>query len=207
MEINMRHHRLTSPSPPGLWQAITSQQTDSYHPIIGIILFGLVLTQPLGGLLHHGLMKKHGKRTLVSYVHICKHTSPSLPIPYLATTTLSPILLLPFPSKLALTPLLPSADLGRLLITLGMINGGLGLLLSSNASRGDYIAYGVVAGVIWVAYIAIAAFGEVKDHGKAKGGEKGEMEQGMREKEMPLSPRVSGSTVGGGEENGVDAHT
>lgn len=87
-----------------------------------------------------------------------------------------------------------------------MINGGLGLLLSSNASRGDYIAYGVVAGVIWVAYIAVAAFGEVKHGGP--GGEKGEKADSMKEKELQLSPRVSGSTVGGDSgEEGVDGHT
>lgn len=52
--------------------------------------------------------------------------------------------------------------LGRLLITLGIINGGLGLLLAENTTRGAYIAYGVISAIIWLAYIAIAAFGEVK---------------------------------------------
>ena len=45
--------------------------------------------------------------------------------------------------------------MGRLLITLGMINGGLGLLLSGNSTRGEQIAYGVIAGVIWVSWIFI----------------------------------------------------
>ena len=36
-----------------------------------------------------------------------------------------------------------------------MINGGLGLLLSGDGSKGDYIAYGVVAGVAWVAYLSV----------------------------------------------------
>ena len=37
-----------------------------------------------------------------------------------------------------------------------MINGGLGLLFSSDGTKGDYIAYGVVAGVVWVSYISVA---------------------------------------------------
>jgi len=45
--------------------------------------------------------------------------------------------------------------LGRALITLGMINGGLGLLLSSDGSRPDYIAYGVVTTIIWLCYITV----------------------------------------------------
>ena len=43
-----------------------------------------------------------------------------------------------------------------------MINGGLGLLLAGNASRGDIIAYSVIAGVIWIVYVAIAALYSVK---------------------------------------------
>lgn len=42
---------------------------------------------------------------------------------------------------------------GRLLIVLGVINGGLGLRLAGNSKNGE-IAYGVVAGVLGLAYIA-----------------------------------------------------
>jgi hypothetical protein len=45
---------------------------------------------------------------------------------------------------------------GRLLILLGMINGGLGLRLAGN-SRAGTIAYGVVAGVVGVAYLAFVS--------------------------------------------------
>ena len=45
--------------------------------------------------------------------------------------------------------------MGRILITLGTVNGGLGLLYSANATKGEQIAYGVVAGVIWASRIAI----------------------------------------------------
>ena len=51
--------------------------------------------------------------------------------------------------------------LGRCLITLGIINGGLGLLLAGSP-RDWQIAYGVVAGLVWVTYITCAIFGEVK---------------------------------------------
>lgn len=54
------------------------------------------------------------------------------------------------------------------MITLGVINGGLGMLLASDApaflafrpSRGQIIAYGVVAGSMWLAWVAAAIIGE-----------------------------------------------
>lgn len=52
--------------------------------------------------------------------------------------------------------------LGRALITLGMINGGLGLLLSGDAGRGAYIAYGVIAGVSWLLLVSNAVSHEYK---------------------------------------------
>ncbi|KXT18409.1 hypothetical protein AC579_8140 [Pseudocercospora musae] len=55
--------------------------------------------------------------------------------------------------------------LGRALITLGMINGGLGLLLSEDASEGAYIAYGVIAGISWLLIISNAVLHE---HGMGK---------------------------------------
>ncbi|KAF2736340.1 hypothetical protein EJ04DRAFT_533729 [Polyplosphaeria fusca] len=57
--------------------------------------------------------------------------------------------------------------LGRIVITLGMINGGLGMLLATETgffvpSRGQMIAYGVIAGLMWVAWVLASVFGEVK---------------------------------------------
>ena len=55
--------------------------------------------------------------------------------------------------------------LGRILITLGVINGGLGLLMTEGYQAGikkGEIVYGVVAGTIWIVYVAVAAFAEVK---------------------------------------------
>ena len=47
---------------------------------------------------------------------------------------------------------------GRLIVTLGIINGGLGLRLAGNTTGGE-IAYGVVAGVIWLAWMGVAVWG------------------------------------------------
>lgn len=52
--------------------------------------------------------------------------------------------------------------IGRVAIILGIINGGLGLALAGNASRGALIAYGVIGGLFGVAYLVVAAFGEVQ---------------------------------------------
>jgi hypothetical protein len=51
--------------------------------------------------------------------------------------------------------------LGRIIITLGIINGGLGFLLANNTRSGP-IAYGVIAGIFWVIYVFAAVVGERK---------------------------------------------
>jgi hypothetical protein len=56
---------------------------------------------------------------------------------------------------------------GRIAITLGIINGGLGLLLASNSRDGE-IAYGVVAGVMWCVWVAAAVWGEMRRKKAAK---------------------------------------
>jgi hypothetical protein len=102
---------------------------DSYHPIIGILLFVLLFFQPILGYVHHIKFKKYSRRTVWSYGHLW---------------------------------------LGRILITLGMINGGLGMLLASGApdfvafrpSKGEIIAYGVVTGIMWLLWVAAAVVGE-----------------------------------------------
>ncbi|KAF1914600.1 hypothetical protein BDU57DRAFT_298651 [Ampelomyces quisqualis] len=58
--------------------------------------------------------------------------------------------------------------LGRIVITLGIINGGLGMLLASDApaflgfrpTQGQIIAYSVVAGIMWLLWVAAAIIGE-----------------------------------------------
>ncbi|KAF2275809.1 uncharacterized protein EI97DRAFT_458823 [Westerdykella ornata] len=53
--------------------------------------------------------------------------------------------------------------IGRAAITLGIINGGLGLKLADEngmSSKGGMIAYAVVAGIIWVVWMAASILGE-----------------------------------------------
>lgn len=55
--------------------------------------------------------------------------------------------------------------LGRAVITLGMINGGLGMLLATETgyfvpSQGQMIAYGVVAGIMWLLWVCVSLIGE-----------------------------------------------
>ena len=56
-------------------------------------------------------------------------------------------------------------------MTLGIINGGLGLQLSGNTTKGE-IAYGVIAGVIWLVWVAIALMSNLSTRGSL--GETGE---------------------------------
>ncbi|KAL8718988.1 MAG: hypothetical protein Q9225_003946 [Loekoesia sp. 1 TL-2023] len=57
--------------------------------------------------------------------------------------------------------------LGRLVVTLAIINGGLGLRMAENTRAGE-IVYGVVAGVIWLVWMAIAVRAEAKKY-RARG--------------------------------------
>ncbi|KAF2107466.1 hypothetical protein BDV96DRAFT_653807 [Lophiotrema nucula] len=53
--------------------------------------------------------------------------------------------------------------LGRIVITLGIINGGLGMMLADTmqlASKSGMIAYGVIAGIIWLVWVAAIVIGE-----------------------------------------------
>lgn len=50
--------------------------------------------------------------------------------------------------------------LGRIVITLGIINGGLGLLFANDSSTGARIGYGVVAAIMWLAWVAATIIGE-----------------------------------------------
>jgi hypothetical protein len=106
----------------GVWMVnnIPYNLLNSYHPIIGIVVFVLLFFQPILGFVHHVQYKKHSRRTIWSYGH------------------------------------------------LGMINGGLGMLLASDApaflafrpNRGQIVAYGVVAGIMWLLWVAAAVIGE-----------------------------------------------
>lgn len=68
--------------------------------------------------------------------------------------------------------------LGRVILVLGLVSGGLGLLLAEN-TRAGAVAYGVVAGVVGVEYLAVVAWWYWR---KGKGSQgKGEGMAGQRE--------------------------
>jgi len=56
--------------------------------------------------------------------------------------------------------------LGRIVITLGIINGALGLDLADN-SEGGLIAYSIIAAIFWLAWMGAAVYGEIKRRRKA----------------------------------------
>ncbi|KAK4541735.1 hypothetical protein LTR36_007444 [Oleoguttula mirabilis] len=112
----------------GVYMATSQRQMTNRHPIIGVVLFVILLSQPISGIIHHRLFKKYGHRTLWSYAHL---------------------------------------GIGRIAILLGIINGGLGLQLAGE-SKSSKIAYGVVAAIVGVVYIACMVFGELKRKSKSK---------------------------------------
>ena len=52
--------------------------------------------------------------------------------------------------------------LGRIIITLGMVNGGLGVYISGNVSDGQIWAYALLAGIVWIIWMICALAGEVR---------------------------------------------
>ena len=93
-------------------------QLVGYHPVIGIIIFGLASFQAVGGVVAHLKYRKQQRPVVEGTLHRYS---------------------------------------GLFLITLGIINGGLGLLYGGGAiSRSEAIAYGVIAGFIWVAFMGFS---------------------------------------------------
>ncbi len=132
----------------GVWMALTTRQLNSYHPIIGLVIFAVIWFQILAALVHHFILfPKYKNRTNLSIIHIW---------------------------------------LGRILITLGMIDGGLGLKLSDDATRGEYMAYGIISTGIWLAYVCLITFFEIKVPGdipeKRRDSERGIRRDSEREK-------------------------
>lgn len=51
---------------------------------------------------------------------------------------------------------------------MGVINGGLGLQLSDNTVKGE-IAYGVIAGVLFLFYVAVVVISDMRARGQRLG--------------------------------------
>ncbi|KAF2746657.1 iron reductase domain protein [Sporormia fimetaria CBS 119925] len=110
----------------GVYIANQMELRGAAHPIIGIVVFIVLLFMPVFGYVHHVMYKKVGRRTWWSQVHIW---------------------------------------VSRSAITLGIVNGGLGLRLADSmnmSSKPGIIAYGVVAGVMWLAWVVAAIVGEMR---------------------------------------------
>ena len=67
---------------------------------------------------------------------------------------------------------------GRLFLTLAIIQGGLGLRFAHN-THGGKIAYGIVAGVVWVSWFGMAVWHDLKT--KRKHSVTGDVRKGMNE--------------------------
>jgi len=114
----------------GLWMWTSAPLQGHIHPIIGCVIFGVLLLQPLTGLLHHRFFVKRAKnvaagenvtsRTLSSHIHIFS---------------------------------------GRVAVILGIINGGLGLWLAQVMGSLLY-AYSALAAIMGFFYIVAIVIGE-----------------------------------------------
>ncbi|RHZ60851.1 hypothetical protein CDV55_106235 [Aspergillus turcosus] len=128
----------------GVYLGINTNNMDKYHPIIGLVVVGmLLLFQPLMGLLQHIHFRRTGGKSVFAYMHCW---------------------------------------LGRALIALGIVNGGLGFLLAKNqgssAPKGAIIAYAVVAGVVGLAYIVFVIVLPFRSKESATAGAKKEVSDG-----------------------------
>lgn len=85
----------------------------SYHPIIGLVVLGCMLVQPVLGVIHHVKFKRVKRRQLWSYLHLAN---------------------------------------GRAAITLGIVNGALGLWLAreTTAVKTGYLATAVPMWTVWM---------------------------------------------------------
>lgn len=174
--------------------------TVNYHFTIGLVVLVVLLFQPLTGVVHH-IKYKRAKTAAAAgppntlnnrhhqQQHSRQHSSSSSTVPpgkeynnngangtgtYIPRTTWSHV----------------HIWLGRLAVTLGMVNGGLGLYVSSSDSdpkTNALIAYSVVAGVVWLVWLASVVYGEVS---RAKGR--------SAEKKKPRDMRIAEGAYTGG---------
>ncbi|KAK5949786.1 hypothetical protein OHC33_009175 [Knufia fluminis] len=129
------------------------------HTKLGIAILVLAFFQPILGLIHHSLYKR--RVTAVKQGNTSK-----------------------MPGRTA--PGYAHLWLGRILIVLGMINGGLGLRLASNSpfegnGKPKAIAYGVGAAVMFILYVAFVILGE-----RRRTKERKEHQQDMSTRGVPL---------------------
>lgn len=113
------------------------------HPILGLAIFVLAFLQPIWGFVHHRIFKKR----LATW-----KTGQSKQKP--GRTAWGRIHLW----------------VGRILITLAIVNGALGLILANannpyadpKTVKTQYIAYGAVTGAVWVIYVLTVSLWEYR---------------------------------------------
>lgn len=125
----------------GIWLAIQANKYKSTwtdpHPIIGLVILGAALFQPFLGLIHHDIFRTRFMRWRADRAK----QKPGRTIFGLIHLWI-----------------------GRILITLGIINGGLGIKLaagspfqSARTTMNAYIAYGILAGLMWILFASVSA--------------------------------------------------
>ncbi|RAH77141.1 CBD9-like protein, partial [Aspergillus japonicus CBS 114.51] len=145
----------------GVYLATTVSTLKHAHPVIGLILVGvLVLFQPVAGYLQHRHWKREAAKSVFGYVHR-------------------------WVGRGAIILGMVNGGLG-----FGLAGRGMGGVGSRNVPVAAVVVYSVVAGVVFVGYVVGVVWGKTKvfgrrGQGKGEGGErgmKGEGENGHREK-------------------------
>jgi len=130
-----------------------------YHPAIGVVLFSFVWTQPISGLAHHCKLLLCLSSLIGHSLTMHSEVQTSWRADYHIA---SPHLDWPMSHHPGYAPDLASVNKLELMlnITPGMIQGGLGILYAGghDPTTGENIAYGVVAAVIWLVYIAVVVY-------------------------------------------------
>ncbi|GAW14501.1 hypothetical protein ANO14919_039040 [Xylariales sp. No.14919] len=91
---------------------------------------------------------------------------------------------------------------GRLGITLGIINGGLGFALAGTTTGAPVVAYAVVSGVMWLLWLLTALRGE---YGRARAQGKARKKEKIIQEDRGYVPGVRGGSGGGGSGSGGDS--
>jgi cytochrome b561 len=132
------------------------------HPIIGLAILAVALFQPLWGMIHH----KKFKRGLAAWQEGRSTRKPG-------RTGFGRLHLW----------------IGRVLITLAMVNGGLGFRLASESpyppANSAKIAYAVVAAFMWLLYIIIVSVFEVRKAASNRGSGTREERYALKREEPP----------------------
>jgi hypothetical protein len=127
------------------------------HPRLGLAILALAILQPIFGAVHHRLFKRRSAAAAAGTAS----KAPGRTLPYVTQEGL----------EIDTDTCRGYIHLwvGRSLIVLGIINGGLGIRLSSyspfrtdNQTRTSAIIYGVIAGVMFGLYVLLVVLFELR---------------------------------------------